>query len=216
MALRNIKLQINRIFLISLSFNLFLLASCTKTKEQLVNKEPIYETIFPIEFLGIATGKKIYLTSFGQSKEIEDLNLFLFSLLSVEYLQDNQLEISNVEEGSIVLAVVGCSIKGLEVQNTNIKKEIARCKTFVDAQKNGKITLVTWHLGGMARRGSTSDEIIGIALAGSALAIFVASGNEDAYLTTILKNYQVPFFIVASITKINIPIQYLFNGEVSK
>lgn len=189
---------------------IMLLYSCGEIGND--NKEkPIINNEFPSELMGIANNKKVYLTSFGQSKEVEDLNLFLFKNKKIEYYQNNNLQITDVEEDAVVFAVVGCSIKGLEAQNTTLNEEIIRCSSFVEANKNGNITLITWHLGGMARRGTTSDEIIKVALSGSTLTIFVTSGNEDNYLSDILDENNIPSYEITSITLLNNPINYLYS-----
>ncbi len=189
---------------------MMLLHSCGKEGNDNKNY-PVINNEFPSELIGIAKDKKIYLTSFGQSKEVEDLNLFLFKNKNIEYYQNNNLQITDVESGTIVFAVVGCSIKGLEAQNTTLNEEMLRCRSFVNANKEGKITLVTWHLGGMARRGTTSDEIIKVALSGSSLTIYVASGNEDNYLSNILNENNIPSYEIMSITLLNNPINYLYS-----
>lgn len=206
----NIKKLTKLILFICLFFFSLILTSCDDhpQKQPNVNDQ---NTIFPGEFKGIAKNQKIYLTSFGQAKEVEDLNLFLFKTSEIDYIQDNKLDINDVTEGSIVFAVVGCSIKGLEAQNTTKDAEIIRCNDFIEANKSGKITLITWHLGGMARRGSTSDEIIKVALSGSAMTIYVESGNEDNYLTNVLTEFMIPAYAISNITLLDRPINYLFN-----
>lgn len=206
MELINIK-RTKKIFVLIIS--LLFLFSCNNNKPNNKNNQNVYNTDFPSEFVGITNSKKIYLTSFGQSKDIEDLGLFLFKNKSIEYYQDNDLNVNNVEDGSIVFAVVGCSIKGLEAQNTTISEEIKRCNSFAEANRIGKITLITWHIGGMARRGTTSDEIIKLALEGSSLVIYVISGNTDNYLTEIVTEKNIPSYAITSITLLNKPIEYL-------
>lgn len=208
MELKNIRSKI--IIVIILLLSLVTIASCKKNDKK---EKPHIENnnIFPSEFVNITKNKKVYLTSFGQSKEVEDLGLFLYKSQKIDYVQDNKLEIEDVEENAIVFAVVGCSIKGLEAQNTTKAKEIERCKKFVTAKTEGKITLITWHLGGMSRRGTTSDEIISVALAGSNFSIYVVSGNEDGYLSTILSENGISYYSITNITQLEKPINYLFG-----
>lgn len=208
MELKNIRSRIFTIAILLLS--VIAIASCKNNDK---NDKPNIENndIFPSEFVNITKNKKVYLTSFGQSKEVEDLGLFLYKSKKIDYVQDNKLEIDDVEDDAIVFAVVGCSIKGLEAQNTTKAKEIERCKKFVAAKTEGKITLITWHLGGMSRRGTTSDEIISVALAGSNFSIYVVTGNEDGYLSTTLSENGISYYSIKNITQLEKPINYLFG-----
>lgn len=213
--LKNIKNNYKIFMFFSIITITILLFSCTKINDPVVHS-PIKSGEFPSEYKGLIKNKKVYITSFGQAIEIDDFLVFVDQLDAFEYKCDYKLKASSLEEGSVVLAVVGCSIKGMELTGTSIQSEIERTKDFTELKKDGKIDLITWHIGGMARRGTTSDNIISVALSGSTMGIFVETGNSDNYLTDILTRSNVPYYSIATIVNLDKPLKYLFDESVEE
>lgn len=154
------------------------LCGCGK-KTDVVSADPdTYEpnTVLPAEFGGYLAGKKLYLTSLGQSGDISRLALQLDGE-NIEYTRDNVLFASNVESGSVVFVVVGCSIKGMAESGLTPDTEIARAQKFFERSKNGEIQIVAWHIGGPTRRGYTSDTLIEYVFTRAQLDLFTANGN---------------------------------------
>ena len=124
---------------------------------------------------------KLYVTTFGQAdraylKEIVDEAI---DGSSVTYTYNDQLQASDVEEGSLVIAVVGYTSKGIAAEITQTG-EVARAKAF--AEKEG-INLVIVQLSGKTRRGDSSDPIIAAATAGSKLTLIFDNGDKSAKAT---------------------------------
>lgn len=125
----------------------------------------------------LGTGK-LYVTTFGQAdkaylKEIVDEATE--DGTKVEYTYDDQLKASDVEDGSLVIAVVGYTKKGISADITQTG-EVSRAQAF--AQKAG-INLVVVQLSGSARRGESSDPIISAAVAGAKLVMIYDGGNTS-------------------------------------
>lgn len=213
--LKNIKREINVWFYLMLGCILFGLVSCANQRTPKPTPIPSNNT-FPVEYRGFLNDKKVYLTSFGQSVEIEDLALFYREFPNAEFTMNYRLMASDVEEDSVILAVIGCSIKGLQEQEISVNSEIARAQEFVTKAKNDQITLITWHIGGAARRGSTSDNIIAATLAGADLCVFVTTGNTDNFLSEILNENEVPFYHIPTIANLKIPLQYLMGESMEE
>jgi len=180
------------------------------------NKDPIVipEEIdydFPEEFKGILDNKKVYITSLGQSIDIENLLVYVDYLNDFEYIYEEYLEADEVTDGSVVFAVVGCSIKALADAGIGVEDEIERAEGFTSAARENKIILISWHLGGMARRGSTSDKIIEIMFSDSNLDIFVENGNSDYYLSNIVSEYDRKAYQIPAISSLKEPLKLLLG-----
>lgn len=94
----------------------------------------------------------------------------------LEYTFGEQLQASDVEAGSLVIAVVGYTSKGIAAEITQTG-EVARAKAF--AEKEG-IQLVIVQLSGKARRGDSSDGIIEAATKGADLTLIYDNGDKTA------------------------------------
>lgn len=162
---------------------------------------------------GLAKDKKIYLTSIGQSLEIDNFMYDADQLDIFEYTYDNELSASSVENGSVVFAFVGCSIKGLGESGITLEEEISRARSLVNACKNGRFSLVAFHLGGVYRRGTTSDRLINIVFASSTFNIYVGSGNSDGLLSTVSISNNIPCYEISNSYTIEETLNYLFGIE---
>lgn len=140
-------------------------------------------TAFPEQFYGYAAGKKVYITSIGQSVELIQLTLTMTALGMSDYTEDNLLEASEVEEGAVVFVVVGSSLKSLTENGLTRESEAERAKAFIARAERGDFGLVCWHIGGVARRGSTSDSLIELLFGNCDLALFRAESNYDLKLS---------------------------------
>lgn len=149
--------------------------------------------VFPKEFIGLTQGKKVYATSIGQSMDILTFERSISAVEEIDCVIDPLLEVENVDNGSVVFAVVGCSIKSLTANGLTKESELKRIQRFISAYNESKITLVCWHLGGVARRGATSDSIIQTAFGNCSLAIFKADGNVDLKLSDWANSGSVPY-----------------------
>ena len=121
---------------------------------------------------------KLYVTTFGQAdraylKEIVDEAI---GDATLTYTYDDQLQAADVEAGSLVIAVVGYTSKGIAAEITQAG-EVKRAGDF--AAKEG-INLVIVQLSGKARRGDSSDPIIAAATAGSKLTLIFDNGDKSA------------------------------------
>ncbi len=167
---------------------------------------------------GIASGKKVYLTTVGQS-DVEKIENLLFSVdedaniydaatgsadssKAVNVAKGNLLTASEVEKGAVVLLVTGSSSKGLGSAGTNVAKEIDRAQAFAERAVAGEITLVVFHVGGESRRGTSTDPVLDVACPGANLLLVVESGNSDGYFTNTAKEYNIPLYLYSKTSKI--------------
>lgn len=120
---------------------------------------------------------KLYVTTFGQADKAylkEMIDDVTAEGTKKEYTFDDQLKASDVEAGSLVIAVVGYTSKGIAKEITQTG-EVQRAQAF--AAKEG-INLVIVQLSGKARRGDSSDPIIAAATPGAKLTLIFDNGNK--------------------------------------
>lgn len=149
-------------------------------------------------------GKKIYLTTVGQS----DVYVVIFMLESVgltngeDFTENDLLEASEVETGSVVIVVTGYSQKGVGGAGTNFEKEKQRANAFGTRAQNGEITVIALHIGGAERRGDGADPIIQAIAPKANLLLVYKEGNKDNLFTNISTQYQVELVLYSLPNKI--------------
>ena len=200
--------------------------ACNPTEEEKPddkNNLPIDQAISETSLKDIAKGKKLYLTSIGQS-DIDVARNLLAAVGLVETTADAEgdfetkdlLTASEVEEGAVVFAVVGASTKGLGGAGTDITKETARANEFATAASEGKLTIISLHLGKQARRGDLSDGIIEIVEKASAVMLISddgegTGGNYDGLMGNIAKENSIPAYCYSKATGMVAPLKYLLG-----
>lgn len=201
--------------------------ACNPTEEEEKpedkNNLPIDQAISEANLKDIAKGKKLYLTSIGQS----DIDVAR-NLLSAVGLKETTAEeagdfetkdllaASEVEQGSVVFIVVGASTKGLGGAGTDINKETTRANEFATAASEGKLTIISLHLGKQARRGDLSDGIIEIVEKASAVMLISddgkgTGGNYDGFMGNIAKENNIPAYCYSKATGMVDPLKYLLG-----
>ena len=152
------------------------------------------------KYQGLAKDKKVYLTTIGQA-DVDKVQSFFDDLDLVDgkdYTKKNNLTAAEVEAGSVVFLVIGTSGKGLGAAGTNLNAEKDRANAFV--AKEG-ITLIVFHVGGLERRGDTTDPIIDIVCPKADLLLVVNSGNDDNKFTNIAKANNVDLYLYSKTSK---------------
>lgn len=200
--------------------------ACNPTEEEKPedkNNLPIDQAISETSLKDIAKGKKLYLTSIGQS-DIDVARNLLSAVGLKETTQEEAgdfetkdlLTASEVEQGAVVFVVVGASTKGLGGAGTDINKETTRANEFAAAVKEGKLTIISLHLGKQARRGDLSDGIIEIVEKASAVMLISddgegTGGNYDGFMGNIAKVNSIPAYCYSKATGMVAPLKYLLG-----
>ena len=164
-----------------------------------VSSVPAGETQTTLEesLVNIAVGKTCYLTTVGQADSDIVGNVFKKAGAVGSYTTETMLQASDVAEGSVVFLTLGASSKGLGQAGVDEAYEKNRAAEFASAAKDGKFTLILFHVGGTARRGASSDPIIEAAFPGAAACFVVSSGNEDGFFTTLSSTHNVSLYSVS-------------------
>lgn len=201
--------QIKKCLSILIIFVIILFGLACKDNNENKNHHYDYESKMPQSLEGILQRKKLYITSIGQSMDMENFLVYLGYLkeeYNFEYIEDSFLDANDVEEDAIVFVFVGCSIKAMQESGTSVEKEKERAKAFIDLHDEGKIEIVSWHTGGNSRRGATSDALIDLMIRGSDLLIFAKNGNEDLFLSDTAIDNNVPLFEIEAASQVRIPL----------
>lgn len=187
------------------------------------NNLPIDEGIAETALKDIGKGKKLYLTTIGQADLPTARNLLTACGLTEtttdaqgDFETNELLEASAVEDGAVVFVVVGASTKGLGGAGTDINKETSRANAFATAAGEGKLTIISLHLGKQARRGDLSDGIIEIVEKASAVMLINddgegGGGNYDGFMGNIAAENEIPAYCYSKATGMVAPIKYLLG-----
>lgn len=187
---------------------LIVFSSCKKED----NNTPIDTSIFPSQFLSVLENNEIYITSFGQSIDIEDITTEL-DALAIDYTRDNYLTHHTVNNNSVILMVIGCSIKGLQEAGTTVEAENDRALAFIDKKETKNLTFIAFHIGGIARRGKTSDGIITSVMSHTDFNVVYKPGDYDQTISKLSNKHSIPMFGYESPTQLLPTLRKMINGE---
>jgi hypothetical protein len=95
--------------------------------------------------------------------------------------------------------------------DTNKEKE--RIVQLLAEAKKRNIPVLCLHIGGEARRGQLTDEMIGEYLPSARMAIVVKSGNKDGIFTKICKEKNIPLIEVEKILDVVGPLKAAFKTQ---
>ncbi len=137
----------------------------------------------------------LLITSAGQSADVQIAGVLakkagLTSTLSKEA---SEKDLANIKTLALV---IGVSMKGLGAAGLDLGQETERVRGLIDAAHGHNIPLLCLHLGGEARRGTLTDQMITAFLPFARMAIVVKSGNADSLFTRICEENNIPLLEV--------------------
>jgi len=137
----------------------------------------------------------LLITSAGQSAEVQ-----LASVLAKRAGLDAKLSKlatpADLENMKTLVLVLGVSMKGLGAAGLDLAKEKERITTLIKETEKKKIPILFLHLGGEARRGQISDELITSFLPYGKMLIVTKSGNKDNLFNRICDQNNIPLIEV--------------------
>jgi len=92
-----------------------------------------------------------------------------------------------------LIFVAGGSSKGLGAAKVDDQTEKARIKSLIAAAKKKKIRIITFHLGGEARRGALSDDFNKLAAEAAEIIVVKADGDTDGFFSGIANDKGVTY-----------------------
>jgi hypothetical protein len=152
----------------------------------------------------------LLITSVGQSADVQIAGVLakkagLTATLSKAATEE---ELGNIR--TLVL-VIGVSMKGLGAAGLDMDQEISRVKGLVNAAQEQNISLLCLHLGGEARRGTLSDQLLASFLPFARMVLVVKSGNKDGFFTRICEEKNIPLLELERSLDAVDPLKTLFQ-----
>ena len=186
---------------------MFSLISCKKETPDQGGNEQTQQTQENVEDTGfkVETSQKVYLTTIGQS-DFDTVANLIDKTARKDVVKNNLLKAADVEDGSVVILVVGSSTKGLGSAGTDINEENVRAEAFAKAAKENKFSIVLVHVGGEQRRGAQADPIIRTVVPAAKLVMVVKTGNADGLFNT-LAGATIPCYSYTKATQMVKPFQ---------
>jgi hypothetical protein len=133
----------------------------------------------------------ILITSAGQSAEVQ-LASVLAKRAGLEADLSKLATVEDLTNKKTVILVLGVSLKGLGAAGLDMDEEKKRVRSLIKAAEVQNIPLFSLHLGGEARRGQLTDDLITSFLPSSRLALVLASANKDGLFTRICEENSIP------------------------
>ena len=131
-----------------------------------------------LAFSGAAFASDVAITSVGQSPDGMMVKV-LMKKLKIEPDYNGMMEIGELTDQKVLIAVVGGSSKGLGAAGIDKEQEKARAVGLIEAAKQKGMKVLVMHVGGDGRRGDLSDMFITSVTPLGDRVIVVKSGNAD-------------------------------------
>lgn len=152
----------------------------------------------------------LLITTAGQGAEVQ-LASVLAKRAGLDYVLLKAATSRDLENVKTLVLVLGVSLKGLGAAGLDMAKERGRVSQLVEEAQRKNIPLLCLHLGGEARRGQLSDEIISAFLPYAQMAIVVRAGNKDGLFTKICHQRNIRLVEVEKTADVLTPFKGAFN-----
>jgi hypothetical protein len=153
----------------------------------------------------------ILLTSAGQSADVQIAGVLAKRAELTATLSKHATHKDLAGHKTLVL-VIGVSMKGLGAAGLDLEQEKTRIRELIEEARKKDIPLLCLHLGGEARRGDLSDQMIKTFLPYAQTAIVVKSGNKDGLFTKICTENDTPLHEATRTGEVQNPLKALFSG----
>ena len=150
-------------------------------------------------------------TSVGQSSDIAIVKALLNTKLKMDLEVKPLAQAGDLANARTLILVVGSSTKGLGAAGLNVEQEMARTRSLLKAARDGRIRILTLHVGGEARRGKTTNDFLDVVVPQSSRVIVVAAGNKDRFFNTLAAKSGVPIAEAASLAAAGDAVKSLFQ-----
>lgn len=150
------------------------------------------------------------ITSVGQSADVQMASV-LAKRAGLNSVLKKTAAVQDLEGIKTLTLVLGASLKGLGAAGIDVDQEKERVRALItEAQKRG-IPLLCLHLGGEARRGQLTDQLITEFLPLSQMLIIVKSGDHDGLFSKICEENNIPLVEVEKTVDVLAPLKDAFQ-----
>jgi hypothetical protein len=176
-------------------------------------------SVFVVALLGVpANGQEtvgvfeqpLLITPAGQNAEVQ-IAAVLAKRAGLAYTLSKQATAADLQNTKTLVLVLGASLKRLGAAGLDLDKERARVRGLCDAAQKNQVPVVCLHLGGEARRGGQTDDLISDLLPLAKMLIVVKSGNADGFFTKICQAKGIPMIEVEKTADAQTPLQQAFK-----
>ena len=155
--------------------------------------------------------KPALVTAVGQSADFEMIKVLL-TRSKIPFKADTLVKAESLDGSTRTLVlVVGGSSKGLGAAGISAEVEAARTEALLKRAKELKMSVISVHVGGAARRGAMSDGFINLCVPLSDYVIVVESGNQDGLFTTLAAKAGIGLKEVDRISSVGAPLAAAFK-----
>jgi hypothetical protein len=151
----------------------------------------------------------ILLTSVGQSADVQ-IGSVLFKKAGLASVLLKNATYQDLGDKKTLALVMGVSMKGLGAAGLDIEQEKMRVKELIGEAQKREIPILCLHLGGEARRGELSDQMIRNFLPHAKMAVVVKSGNADGLFTEICAEHNIPLVEAEKTVDVQNPLKDIF------
>lgn len=133
--------------------------------------------------------------------------------LGVPYQYVPLAEEKDLHSVKSVIMTVGFSNKGLGASGISYEGEMKRTEKLVKACLEKKYPIIFVYLGGKARRGGKSDQLIHQVAPYSHYIIITQDADDDRYFSKLAQQKQIPLKVADKIGQIESFLKEIYSGE---
>ncbi len=151
------------------------------------------------------------ITSIGQSSDIAIVKALLNTKLKLGLDVVPLAKPADLANARSIIMVMGASTKGLGAAGINMDQETERTRALLKTAKESKTRILVLHVGGEARRGKSSNDLIELAVPEADQVVVVAAGNKDKLFNTLASKHNTPVIEAANLSAAGDAIKSLFK-----
>mgnify|MGYP005865903739 CR=1 FL=1 len=152
----------------------------------------------------------LLITSAGQNAEVQ-IAAVLAKRTGLNYTLSKQATSAELQNVKTLVLVLGASLKGLGAAGLDMAKERERVMSLIAGAQKAGLPLLCLHLGGEARRGQQTDDLIAEVLPQAKMLIVVKSGNTDGFFTKLCHSQAIPLIEVEKAADAQAPLGKAFK-----
>lgn len=154
----------------------------------------------------------IVISSAGQSADLLMVKI-LAEKSKLTFTYDKLVTIETLKGNSTLILVSGGSTKGLGAAGIDKDQELSRIQGLIAEAKKSKMSIITMHIGGKARRGTLSDAFNTVTAENADCLIVVREGDEDKFFETIATKRKIPIFYIEKIVDAGDVLNTIFSAK---
>ena len=151
----------------------------------------------------------VAITSCGQSPDAKIVSL-LAERVNLKHTYSELLKAEEMTGFKALIIAIGGSGKGLGAAGIEVPEEIARVDKLLAKARQAKMYVIGMHIGGVDRRGPTSENFV--PYAGKVDYLIVKEdGNEDGYFTKLAAEKKIPLYIIKQTMELQDVLKTIFK-----